>query len=234
MSMALIGKAAMLLFYDIPAPQVEEHDDWHTHEHMPERLSIPGFVRGTRWTALDAGPRYFAIYEVAELGVLASLAYLERLNNPTPWTTQMMVHFRGMCRGFCRLTGSAGDGLGGACLAIRCKPQAGREVQLRDRIADSMLPGLAMKRGIASAHLFESGLTPAMTGEQKIRGKDAAVDWALVVTGYDAASVAAVAEQELGGAELERAGAAGERIASTYRLDYAIVPGAGSPRSAAA
>jgi len=42
--MALLGNAAMLLSFDVAPDAIDEHDDWHTHEHLPERLSIPGFV----------------------------------------------------------------------------------------------------------------------------------------------------------------------------------------------
>ena len=38
----------MLLLFDVAQDAIPEHDEWHTHEHLPERLSIPGFVRGTR------------------------------------------------------------------------------------------------------------------------------------------------------------------------------------------
>ena len=47
-AMPLLGSAAMLLSFDIAPEAIEEHDRWHTHEHLPERLSIPGFLRGTR------------------------------------------------------------------------------------------------------------------------------------------------------------------------------------------
>ena len=43
------ARGAMLLLFDVAADAVDEHDEWHTHEHMPERLAIPGFLRGTRW-----------------------------------------------------------------------------------------------------------------------------------------------------------------------------------------
>ena len=46
--MPLLGSAAMLLSFDVHAETIEEHDRWHTHEHLPERLAIPGFRRGTR------------------------------------------------------------------------------------------------------------------------------------------------------------------------------------------
>ena len=54
--MPLLGSAAMLLSFDVEADAIDEHDRWHTHEHLPERLSIPGFRRGTRWLATDGGP----------------------------------------------------------------------------------------------------------------------------------------------------------------------------------
>ena len=102
----------MLLSFDIVPEAIVEHDDWHTHEHLPERLSIPGFVRGTRGVAEQGRPRYFVTYEVRELATLTSAAYLERLNNPSPWTSKMMKHYRGMTRGFCTVAGSFGSGMG--------------------------------------------------------------------------------------------------------------------------
>ncbi len=74
--MPLLGSAAMLLTFDVVADAVEEHDRWHTHEHLPERLSIPGFRRGTRWIATEGGPRYMVLYEVERLATLASEPYL--------------------------------------------------------------------------------------------------------------------------------------------------------------
>ena len=52
--MTLLGEAAMVLWYDITPDAIAEHDDWHTHEHLPERVSIPGFVRALRWVIADS------------------------------------------------------------------------------------------------------------------------------------------------------------------------------------
>ena len=99
MKMPLLGKAAMLLSFDVVDEAIPEHDDWHTHEHLEERLSIPGFVRGTRWVSLDGKPRYFVMYEVERLATLQSEAYLERLRQkPTPWTLKMRALFKSMTR----------------------------------------------------------------------------------------------------------------------------------------
>jgi hypothetical protein len=199
----MLGDAAMLLSFDIVPEAIAEHDDWHTHEHLPERLSIPGFLRGTRWVALrPAQPRYLVIYEVRDVGVLTSEAYLTRLNHPTPWTSKLMQHYRGMTRGFCSVTGRAGLGLGSVALVMRFKP-AGDAAALRNRLVKHVLPGLSQRPGLGGCYLFESAVAPPMTREQGIRGTDAGVDWALVATGYDAEAVSGLERGELG--ELEGA-----------------------------
>ena len=218
--MPLLGSAAMLLCFDVDAEAIAEHDQWHTQEHLPERLSIPGFVRGTRWVALQGQPRYFAIYEVEELATLTSAAYLERLNHPSPWTAKMMPHYRGMARGFCTVTRSFGVGLGNAGLLLRFKPATGGEASLRDWLLEKLAPFVSTP-GIGSAHLFEGAVAPPMTNEQRIRGADAGFDWAIFVTGYSADALAQLMHTGLGKAELEQHGAA-DVLAAIYRMDYAL------------
>ena len=45
---------------------------WHLHEHMPERVGIPGFRRGRRYIAADAAthPEFFTLYEADTMRVL--------------------------------------------------------------------------------------------------------------------------------------------------------------------
>ena len=212
--------AAMIMFYDVAPGAVVDHDDWHTHEHMPERVSIPGFLRGSRWVAQQGGPRYLMMYEVAGIEVLTGPAYAERLNNPTPWTSRVMTTLQGMTRGFFRLSTGAGLGLGSAMLSIRHSAMAGRENELRERLA-KVLPGIASKVGVASAYLFEPAAKPAMTKEQSIRGKDAEAPSVLLVTGYDHEQLTAVVNAELGAERFRQHGAA-ESSRATYRLAYSL------------
>ena len=214
----------MLLSFDVAPEAIVEHDDWHTHEHIPERLAIPGFMRGSRWIAEQGQPRYLVIYEVEGLDILASAGYLERLNNPTPWTTKMMVHYRGMSRGFCTVTGSFGAGLGQAALLIRFKPESGRGNVILRWLREEALPGLPSKVGLASAHLFEAALTPQITNEQRIRGTDAAIDCALLVTGYSTESVTRLFQNELREHHFEMRGALGVS-GGIYRMAYSLAKG---------
>jgi hypothetical protein len=215
--MALCGDGAMVLYYDIVRDAVEDHDDWHTHEHFPERVGIPGFLRASRWVALGDGPRYLVVYEVENTGVLSDAPYLERLNNPTPWTAKMMPGFRGMTRGFCRVASSAGQGLGSAMTSVRLSPLPGRENELRDWLA-GLLPGLASQRGVASAHLLEPAAQPPMTKEQAIRGKDADMPWVLLVTGYGEEAVAEVGREAFAESAVAAHGGAAGSIRGGYRL----------------
>ena len=166
--MPLLGSAAMLLSFDIAADAIEEHDRWHTHEHLPERLSIPGFLRGTRWIASGKGPRYMVIYEVESLATLASDAYLARLNNPSPWTTKMMPHYIGMNRGLCTVLGSFGFGQGGTAALIRFSPEASRADALNRWLLEEALPAIPAMSGLGSAHLLQGAQAAAMTNEQRI------------------------------------------------------------------
>ncbi len=211
----------MLLSFDVVEEAIAEHDEWHTHEHLPERLSIPGFVRGTRWVALRGQPRYFVVYEVEQLATLTSEAYLERLNNPSPWTSKMMPHYRGMTRGFCSVKGSFGLGIGSIGLLIRFKPAAGADSSLREWLLQEALAQLPSRPGIGSVHLFEGALTPKMTNEQRIRGADAGVGWAVFLTGYSQDALASLMQGDLGNAQLERHGAA-EMFDALYRLEYSL------------
>jgi len=219
--MPLLGKAAMLLSFDVAPEAISEHDDWHTHEHLPERLSIPGFRRGTRWVALEGQPRYLVLYEVADLETLASDAYLERLNHPTPWTARMMPHYRGMTRGLCSILASYGYGMGHAALLIRFKPMPGRESTLSDWLNQEILPQLPARRGLGSVHLLRGALAPQMTNEQRIRGVDSGVDLALLTTGYGQDALAELAQVDLRSDRLEAHGATGV-AAALYRTDYSL------------
>jgi len=216
--MALLGKAAMLLWYDIVPEQIAEHDDWHTRQHFPERVGIPGFLRAQRWVSRSPGPRYFVVYEVANIDVLSSAAYNERLNHPTPWTRTIMSHFRGMVRGFCHLQSAHGTVLGATGLTIRYAPRPGREEALQHLLERTLALDLMQRRGVCSIHGLRSGRMPEMTAEQRIRGRDASVDRVLLVTGHSAEAMDALAATELSPDALEAHGAVPDAAISAVSL----------------
>ncbi len=219
--MALCSDAAMVLYYDIDGDNAD-HDDWHTYEHLHERLSIPGFLRATRWVANTGAPKYMVIYEVTDTDVATSPAYLERLNNPTPWTTAMMSRFRSMVRGFCTVVAGSGFGIGHAAVSVRFTPVIGKEAGLKDWLAQEVFPAMASRRGMAGVHLLQPAPPPPMTKEQSIRGPDKPMAWLILAMAYDADALREAIAGHLEPDALARHGAAPDTVTATYALHYTV------------
>lgn len=152
-------------------------------------MAIPGFLRGRRYRAADeaAAWPYFILYELRDASVMTSAAYLERLNNPTPWSRKLMPHHLNMVRSLCRVRASAGAGFGAALATLRCSPSK----DVIKWLAEEAIPALPLRRGLAWACLLQSQPLPAaQTAEQRIRGRDRSADWILLASGYDARAVA--------------------------------------------
>ncbi|MBK0392798.1 DUF4286 family protein [Ramlibacter algicola] len=187
--MALAGSAALAMWWDMAPAMRAEFEHWHTHEHFPERLALPGFLRGSRWGSADGGDGFFILYETDTLDALTSPEYLARLNAPTPWSTQLMPHHRNMVRTLCNVVASHGAGVAGHACTVRFTVAADREAQVQAPLA-AKLALLAMQAGVAGAHLLRSGVAAPKTAEQAIRGNaDQAADWIVLVTGYDLEAV---------------------------------------------
>lgn len=222
--MPLLGSAALAMWWTIAPEHRAEFGDWHSHEHFPERLGIPGFQRASRWRSRDSAGDFFVMYELESYDVLTSPAYLERLNAPTPWSTKMMPHHRSMVRSQCRVAASFGGGIGGSIATMRISPAAGRGEDLH-RAVTAALRELPVRPGLTGAHLLvtDTPKTTAPTREQVIRGHDRTADWIVVVAGYDAAAVTHAASTAIG-TEHERVamGARSGAETAVFHLDLAM------------
>jgi hypothetical protein len=223
--MSFLGNAILAFWADVEASGEADYVDWHNREHMPERCAVPGFLRGRRYVAVAAAPKYFMMYETETLGTLASPAYVERLNNPTPWTRKCLALFRNSNRTACRTTLSIGRGIGGAVGTIRLGPSGGREQGFRQWLTDETLPKLLERPGISAAHLCEADVetTTVKTKEKDIRDKpDEVARWVLLVEGSDADIVGRACREALDVKALESHGAEPGAITGVYLLHYAL------------
>ena len=220
----MLGGAAVAIWCDVGSEVRDEFDDWHAHEHMPERLAIPGFRRGSRWLSVDGKNRYFMLYEAEGLDTIASGPYLERLNSPTPWSRKMMSHHRNMTRSLCRVQSSHGSGLARAMLTVRFSSMPDAEERLGLWLSMELLPRLPERRGLVATHLLRTAARSQgePTTEQKIRGGDAAADWILLVNGYRSDAVEALAAEELAESAMRVRGAAPGTIARVYELAFSM------------
>jgi hypothetical protein len=151
-----MGQAFIALWNDIRPEREAEYDQWHTQEHVPERVAVQGFLGARRYVNRQRDHhRYFTLYDVAELKVFESTEYVDLLNNPTPWSTSMRPDFRNFLRATCRVMESRGMGIGGA-LAMQCFQNA--EVDASD-VTTALARTLASPR-VTAVHLgsVERGL----------------------------------------------------------------------------
>jgi hypothetical protein len=222
--MSLLGKAALAMWWDMAPEMKAEFENWHSHEHFPERLSIPGFRRGTRWTSATDGPGIFVMYEVDAHETLSSPAYAARLNSPTPWSTKMMPHHRNMVRSQCHVLESRGAGTARHALTVRFSPEPGRDADARAHFK-SLAETWVSRPGIVGVHLLRHQ-PPAMalTTEQKIRlATDQVADWIVVVCGYDLAALEGLLASGLPDAA-SIAGIAPGHASGLYSLSHSATP----------
>jgi hypothetical protein len=151
--MPLRGRAFMAVWHDITAEGEAEYSDWHTRQHMPERLGVSGFLLGRR--AVDRNlphQRWFTLYETRTLEVLSSDDYRARLNNPTNWTTRNQPNFRNFARSACITSASVGRGIGGALGTIRLDLAPGGLTAF-EAAAERLAHRIAAVAGVVGAHL---------------------------------------------------------------------------------
>lgn len=143
----------------------EEYENWYKTEHFPERLAVPGILRGRRYEAEGAPQQFFTYYETESPETLTSPPYLERLENPTDWTRNVMNNvMRDMSRTVCRVTLREGDIRGAVAVAIKLRSPEGAEAALKD----AGILSQTVRREIWTS--AEDG--KELTAEEKLRGAD--------------------------------------------------------------
>jgi hypothetical protein len=84
----------LLMMTDIDAANETDFNRWYEEEHLEERMRIPGFINARRFTALEGGPKYLALYDLESLEVLQSPAYRHVVGpGKSVWTKRMETKF---------------------------------------------------------------------------------------------------------------------------------------------
>lgn len=224
--MALAGKGILAIWNGIAQHSDTDFVAWHIREHIPERVGVPGFLRGRRYVAVQGHPKYFNFYETASPDVLNSAAYIERLNNPSPWTKRVVQHFEDTSRTICSVSDSKGSGDGAviATLKLITKSDA---AAFRREISSRIMAPLMDMAGIVAVHLLEGqgGGTNGQTVEKELRKQpDHTAAWILLVEAIDAQAIREALAGPLSTGLLTEAGAALETSSSLgiYQLQYSL------------
>ena len=218
----MIGGAVLAIWFDVDPSGRNDVEAWYPRQHLPERLSVPGFLRGRRFAVAGEGPAFFTPYETRDSSVLSSPAYIERLNDPTDWTRRSLSAFCRMIRTvYRRLALTPADSVGGHLLTVRIKPDSGRGLYVREWLegnAGSTLRDLAGVRA-SGTYVAESGGASVITEESRIVGDvSAATPFLALLELADASAEAALREfWAAWGRKM-----AAEATVNLYRLMYGL------------
>jgi hypothetical protein len=123
--MASAATAVLALWNDVASGWDAPYNDWHAHEHVPERLTVPGMLWALRYQRVRGPmPMYLTLYGLRDAVVLDSAPYQQLLHHPTPQSQRMRPALQNVTRWVCAVqelaTLDAGDWLHVTTLDHRC------------------------------------------------------------------------------------------------------------------
>jgi len=188
----LAGEGAIAIWNGISDEGRADFYAWHLSEHMPERVGIPGFLRGRRYRAADSKthPEFFTLYETQTFEVTQGVDYLNRLNAPTSWTKRATAHFKTTSRSLARVVASFGVGSGGALLTLRFDVEESERKNL-----ESITMKIATLPEITGGHILKgddeaSGIKTAESKDRK--DFELPARWIMLVEACSVEALAAV------------------------------------------
>ena len=92
------GTGLMAFWATIDEDYLNRFRAWHNCEHMPERVSIPGFQVGRRYIDCGDPATFLMTYQTNDSEVFSSTSYLDALNAPSNWTRESLPHFNNPVR----------------------------------------------------------------------------------------------------------------------------------------
>ncbi|HET6308385.1 MAG TPA: hypothetical protein VFG12_14445 [Rhodopila sp.] len=155
-----MAKGLLFMAFDFTPAHEDEFHDWYDLEHVPERLSVPGFLNAERWID-DENPKiHVATYDLAHAEVLASPPYRAVTGQgQSPWTRRITTQ----CRRIMRYEGEQlipGDLSGapeaGALLVASMNVAPAEEAEFTAWYNTEHLPQLAAVPGVLTARRFRA------------------------------------------------------------------------------
>ena len=166
------------IFNNVAAGRDAEFEEWFQHEHLAERIAVPGFLLGRRHEAVSGDRRCFNFYVTRSVDVLKSEPYLTRLDNPTPMTRTIMSEvFKDMIRTVCHRTFRLGALRGTAVVTARF------DERLDDAAMRDTIEALARDRAVACGEIWSAASAKEfpVSEEERLRGGDRKIEACLLV-----------------------------------------------------
>lgn len=222
--MALHGEAVLAIWNGVEDGVETEFLNWHVHEHIPERVALPGFCRGRRYVAIDGHPKFFNFYEADAVSVFTSPAYRAALDTPSSWTQRVVRHFTDTSRTVCHVSGSWGRGEGAVVETLQLTGADGSHI-LAAELNRTLGPRVSAMHGVVGVHILEGqGDTGRhATAETRLRSApDAKADLIVLVELTEPGLLAELRDNLMSEAALRACGAVGDIRRGAYALQFSL------------
>lgn len=195
------SRAFLALWNSISSPQLQpEYECWHSIEHVPERVGLPGFIEARRYRSHDGPPaqppRYFTCYWLASLDALATVAYREVFTHPTTWSARMRSELREFQRLPCTLSGAFGQSTAAQLATLHLSGDAARF----GAVVTAQLEQLAHQARIVCAHwgtAVASEDFPIANRSGTVRSADTGTDFVVMLQGTNRTTLGEITQQLL-------------------------------------
>ena len=165
--MQLLGNGVLGVWHSVVPGKERLVDNWYNEEHNAERVAIDGFLRARRYINLRRGRHYFCRYDVTDVSVLGSRAYLSALDNPSERSLAIFPYYRDTLRGVFRLSFRDGFGDGGYVMACRFPLEDSVSADTVAEIGQTLLRQSVMTR--AEVWTVDTGMSTITTKEKALR-----------------------------------------------------------------
>lgn len=218
--MTLFGEGFIAIWSDIREEGLETFYAWHDNEHVLERVGIPGFLRGRRYVAVDAPVRFFMCYETVSPEVQVGTDYLNRLNDPTPWTRQAIPYFYNTTRSLTRKIFSQAKGDGAELVAAGIDAPGPALGELRRLLFGRHFSELYLDHGIAGVHWCETNRAGSTIETAEKKGRSVGVCDAVLLVESSRPGPVRAARDRLAAALAAVAGVSTPVPLGHWRLEY--------------
>ncbi len=168
------ARGLLAIWADVDKDHLIEFQKWHNCQHVAERVSIPGFHVGRRYRGTGEAPDFLMYYETDDSKVMAGKPYQLAINNPTPWTKEVIPHLRNTLRSIYTLVSSIGEKARTEApyiFLVRFNVEPKSENQVIESYQEHFKRILSIP-GVYRVRLYEmdDGVSNISTAERKIHG----------------------------------------------------------------
>ena len=160
------GPGLLAVWTDVDQTVEEEFNAWYQTEHIPQLLSLPGFVSARRDQAVVGKPKYVTLYTLSDTNALKSQQFRDLQDKDrTPWSRRMVPYFRNMESGLYRQIfdyGTLPEKGGAVVYSVQLNIPADKEDEFNEWYNVDHVPALVGVPGVHCARRYV-----AVKGEPK-------------------------------------------------------------------